>query len=232
MKNYKCMKDLDLFQALNNTEKQQIIKLAKGRRYAKGDRIFAEGDPADTIFLVRYGKVLLYKCSEEGKEIALDILEENDIIGENTIFDEMFQTLNARALEETFVCRCYKNDFVKLLKNPEISIKLIKALTDRLNSYTNSMSDMAFCDVKNRVLNTLVRLSRKYGTVTPEGTQLTVRLSHEDIAHLVNASRVMVTNSINALRQEGRIISHQRRFILPTHHGDKVAAAGRKNSIL
>lgn len=213
-KSIKCMKDLDLFQALDNIEKQKVIKLAMGKSYSKGEMIFNEGDPADTIYLIRAGKVLLFKCSEEGKEISLDILEENDIIGENTIFDNMQQTFSAKALENTYICSCLKSDFPQLLKNPDISMKIIKSLTDKLNNYTDSMANIAFCDVKNRVLNALNRIGKKYGTVTSKGIQLEIQLSHEDIAHLVNASRVMVTNTIKALKEEGRISIFQKKYLI------------------
>ena len=46
----KCMKDLEIFQKLNESEKAQIPKLARGKQYKKGELIFSEGDPADTIY--------------------------------------------------------------------------------------------------------------------------------------------------------------------------------------
>jgi len=213
-KNLKCMKDLELFQALDETERQSIVKLAKGKLYRKGEIIFQEGDTADVVYLIRTGKVLLYKSSVDGKEISLDILEENGIIGENTIFEDLLQTFNARALEDAFICRCFKDDFAKLLQNPAVAMKFIRSLTDKLNSYTDSMADIAFCDVKGRVFNTLIRLGKKYGRNTGEGISLDIQLSHEDIAHMINASRVMVTNSIQALRQEGKIANTNRRFVV------------------
>jgi len=70
----KCMKDLAIFEPLDREEKAEVTRLARPVSYRKGEIIFSEGDPADTIYLVRTGRVLLYKISEEGREIALDIL--------------------------------------------------------------------------------------------------------------------------------------------------------------
>ncbi|MBV7275956.1 Crp/Fnr family transcriptional regulator [Clostridium sp. PL3] len=213
-KKIKCMKDLDLFQPLDDIEKQKIVKLAHSREFSKGEIIFNEGEPADAIYLLRSGKILLFKISSEGKEISLDILNEGDILGENTIFDDIEHTFSARALEETFICSCQKVDFPKLLSNPEISIKLIKSLTNKLNTYTDSMANIALYNVKNRIMNTLIRLSKRYGVETPSGIQLEILLSHEDIAHLVNASRVMVTNMIKELKNEGKIIIVNRHYVI------------------
>ena len=210
----KCMKDLALFDALSEEEKQTVTKLARGIFYRKGDLIFPEGDPADTIYLVRAGRVLLYKISEEGKEITLDILQEDDIFGENTIFENVDHSMNAKAMEDTYVCTCAREDIPRLLQNPMTSLKIIKTLADKLNNYTEQMANMAFKDVKGRVMDVLQRLARDYGLNTPKGVKIDILLNHQDLANLVNASRVMVTNTLNDLKGEGRIAVFERRFYL------------------
>ncbi|AKL94750.1 transcriptional regulator Crp/Fnr family [Clostridium aceticum] len=208
------MKDLELFQSLSPEEKHEIMKLAHGKTYLKGEMVFFEGDPADTIYLIKSGIVLLYKVSEKGKEVSLGILQENDIFGENTIFDDIQHTMNAKALENTFVCTCNKKDLPELLKDPMISLKIIKLLGDKLNNYTEQMATLAFQDVKGRVLDVLIRLAREYGEMTPEGIRINLLLNHQDLANLVNASRVMVTNTINELKREGVIRVNKRFFFI------------------
>lgn len=214
MTDRKCMKDLELFQGLEHNEKLKIVELAKGKLYRKGELVFREGEHADTIYLICSGRLLLYKSSPEGKEISLDMIEEGGLLGENTIFDDMVHTFSAKALTDTFVCRCFKSDFPVLLSNPTISLKIIKSLTDKLNRYTESIATMAFYDVKDRVFNTLARMSKRYGIHTPQGIKLDIILSHEDIAQLVNASRVMVTNTIKVLKEEGKISSLNRYYVI------------------
>jgi CRP/FNR family transcriptional regulator len=206
------MKDLEIFTPLNEEEKKGVTALARGKSYRKGEIIFTEGGPADTIYLIRSGRVLLYKISEDGREISLDILQEDDIFGENTIFDDVRHTMNARALEETFICTCARGDLPRLLESPMVALKIIQALGEKLNNYTEQMANLAFCDVKGRVLNTLARLAREHGQSTPEGIKIDIPLNHQDVANLVNASRVMVTNTLNELKQEGKIAVYDRRF--------------------
>lgn len=212
--NLKCMKDLEIFQALNEVEKTQVLQLARGKHYKKGETIFVEGDPADAIFLVKAGKVLLYKISEDGKELSLDILQENDIFGENSILEDNVQTMYAKALEAAFICTCTRKDFHSLMVNPIVAFKVIRYLSEKLNNYTQQAAVMAFQDVKGRVLSTLVRLAKDYGKLTPEGLKINIILSHQELANLVNASRVMVTNVLNELRHEGVIEVKQRLFYL------------------
>lgn len=210
----KCMKDLVIFESLNGEEKNQVTKIAQAKSYNKGDTIFLEGETADTVYLVRAGRVLLYKISEEGKEITLDILQVDDIFGENTLFDDILHTMNAKAIEDTFVCTCSRNDLPHLLQNPMIALKIIKVLGEKLNNYTEQMANLAFRDVKGRVLNILVRLAKEYGQTTSTGIMIDVTLNHQDMASLVNASRVMVTNTLNDLKHEGKIAVREKRFYI------------------
>ena len=208
------MKDLDIFSPLNETEKRNINRLAQGKIYKKGEFVFRDGEMSDTIFLICSGHILLQKNSEEGKQISLDILNQGSVIGENTIFDEIPHTFDALAIEDSFICRCFKKDFVELLKNPEISMKMMKHLSEKVNNYTESIVDNAFYDVKSRVLRILVKLSKKNGQLIENGILLEYFLSHEDLAHLANASRVMVTKSIVELREEGKISIKERRYLI------------------
>lgn len=218
----KCMKDLELFRGLNKEDKEHIIRLAQGRMFSKNEIMFSEGDKADKIFLVRTGKIILFKVSQEGKEIILDILEEGDIIGENTIFENMTHTFSAKAIDKTYVCTCAQKDFMTLLSNVDISLKIIQSLVEKLNNNTQTMSDYVFYDVKERVLSILARLSKKHGSLTDDGIKLDIPLTHQDIANLVNASRVMVTNTINVLKDEGKLEVQKKHFIIKENQYENV----------
>ncbi len=214
-KEIKCMKDLDIFSSLDDSEKNLVARLARPTFLKKGQAVFSEGMPCDKIYFIRKGRILLYKVSAQGKEMSLDILKQDDIFGENTIFDDSIHTFNAKALEDTFVCVCSRSDFMELLKNPQISIKMMKHLTNKLNGYTDQMANIAFNDVKGRILSIIKKLAEKHGKTTQKGIKIDVILSHQDIANLVNASRVMVTNILNTLKNEG-LIAIEKRYIYIT----------------
>lgn len=210
----RCMKELAIFSSLDFLERERIGTLAAKKVYRKNDYIFREGEPADAIYLIKYGRVRLFKVSEGGKEITLDILKEDDLIGENTFFDDACHTMNARAMENTFICSCHKDSFAVLLQNPGIAMKVIQLLGRKLNTYTDQVASIAFRDVKGRLSAVLLRLAGEYGNPSAEGVAIDIELTHQDLANLVNASRVMVTNVLGSLRQEGAIATRGQRIIL------------------
>lgn len=214
MRKIRCMKELAIFSTLDFSERERIGALAVKRVYRKNEYIFREGDPADTIYLVKYGRVKLLKVSGEGKEIILDILKEDDMFGENTFFEDTTHTMSAQAMEDTFVCSCNREDFAVLLRNPQISLKIIQLLGKKLNEYTDQVASIAFRDVKGRIAATLLGLALEHGIPSSEGITIDIELTHQDIGNLVNASRVMVTKILGNLKQEGVIAARGQRICL------------------
>lgn len=199
------MCDLDIFAGLDLEEKETIKQLARKKFYRKGEYLFREGDPADTIYLVKLGKIKLTKVSDAGKEVILDILTAENVLGESTFLDGGCYSMSAQAIEDAFVCLCTKNDFTKLLQNPQIALKLIQGLMKKIELLSMKIADLAFLNVKSRVASVLARLARECGHFSPIGLMIDLRLSHHDLASLVGASRVMVSQVLKQLENEGLI---------------------------
>lgn len=211
----RCMKDLEIFSALSHAEREQIGVLALKRLYRKNEPVFRQGMEADAIYLIKSGRVRLYKLSEEGKELTLDYLKAEDIFGEITFFENAVHTMNAVVMEDTFICSCTKELFVKLLDSPQTALKIVQYMGKKMNDYTEHMSRTAFQDVRGRVLGVLCKLAESYGKQTGNGLTLVLDLTHQDIGSLVNASRVMVTNVLGELRKEKLLHVDGQRFTLP-----------------
>jgi len=204
MKKLSCMSDLWLFESLNPEEKQHIQALFRRPVYEKGEFLFLEGEPAQTIFVVVEGRVKLYKTSDDGKEIVFGFLTPHSLFGDETLFNDSIRTMSAQALERTRLCACYKTDFEALVaQNSTISMKIIRMLGDRINKMAEQLSDMAVYETQRRLARTLVRLARAHGEHIEDGYRLTFRLTHDDLGALVGASRVMVTNVLKSLKKAG-----------------------------
>lgn len=223
MKKIRCMKELAIFSTLDFLEREKIGALADKKVYRKNEFVFREGETADTIYLIKYGRVRLFKVSGGGKEITLDILKEDGIFGESTFFEDAGHTMHAQAMEDTFICSCCREHFGLLLQNPRTALKIIQLLGEKLNNYTEQVASIAFRDVKGRISAALLRLAGEYGKTSPEGTTIEIDLTHQDLASLVNASRVMVTNVLSSLRQEGAIATRGHRITLLSR--EKLAGA-------
>lgn len=211
-----CMTDMWLFSQLAPADKKLVHELARRRTFGKGEMLFSEGDPASAVFLITEGRVKLFKVFEDGKEVILSFLTLHDLFGEETLFTNSIRSMSAQALETTRICSCEQKDFEELVgSNPDIAVKVIQTLGAKLSQVTEQLADAAVRDVRERVVNSLVRLAREYGQETRQGLRLGFRLTHEDLGALVGASRVMVTNVLHDLRKAGQVVTDDdRRFIV------------------
>ncbi|AAW40376.1 Crp/Fnr family transcriptional regulator [Dehalococcoides mccartyi] len=206
MKYLNCMMDLWLFDSLNPQEKTEISRLFRRPEYLKNEYLFSEGEPASAVFVVAKGRVKLFKTAENGREIILAYLTQNQLFGEEILFNDAIRTITAVAMEDTRLCACYKSDFENLLsQNSQIAVKVIRTLSEKINNITETLADMAIYDIQNRLARTLARLAKEHGEDVGDGRRLNFRLTHDDLGSLVGASRVMVTNVIKSLKKSGII---------------------------
>jgi CRP/FNR family transcriptional regulator len=199
-----CMGDLWLFKELGPKEKEQICSFTRKIVKNKGQHLFWEGETADSLFLIKKGRIKLYKITDSGKEIFLDFLGYNSVVGEDALFTHHTYSMNAVALEKSHICACSVKELEQFInKNPAVSMKIIKALGGKLQNATYSIESFAVHDVKGRIARLLLRLGKEYGRNREGNLVLDFKLTHEDIAALTGASRVMVTKVMNELKNTG-----------------------------
>jgi CRP-like cAMP-binding protein len=202
------MTDMWLFSALADEEKAELQRTAVRRlNYRRNETLFREGDVAEAVFMVTAGRIRLYKLSEDGREITLGYLGVHDLFGEEILFADNIRTFNASAVEDTRVCACFKTDMETMLSShPAVAARVIKVMANRLSQLTEQLADVAIYDARHRMMRTLGRLARTGGERTEDGgVRLAFRLTHDDLAALIGTSRVMVTNVLKSLREEGLV---------------------------
>lgn len=213
-KKYNCMNELEMFSALTDSEKTCVYDVAKGIVLKKGDFLFNQGDKGENIFLVQKGKVMIEKYTSDGRKIILEILKSGDLICETILFDELDYPFSAVALENSYICACSKEDVANLIKDPIILKKIFSSINKKMNDYTERMTNSALKDVQDKVYGTLKQISEQHGVQTEGGIEIDCYLSHEDIAFMVNASRVSVTRSIKDLISRGRLDKQNRHYVI------------------
>lgn len=205
-----------LFSGLSSQDRERFATLLTEIKVKKKDPVYHTGDRAETLYILKEGRIKLTRLSEEGKELTLDILEPGDIFGELTLAGEHERETNAVALEDSLLCTINRKDFEDLLsKIPYLSLAITKWIGLRLRKIENRLEDMIFQDVRSRLISTLMELARQYGVPVQKGRKITIRLSHQEIANLIGATRETVTLELNNLKKNGDILVEGRDIILP-----------------
>lgn len=176
------------------------------RKCPKHTLLFMEGDVSGQLFIIESGLVCVYTDDDEGRQLVLNYMGPGEYFGELSLVDNRPRSASVVTVEDT-VLHCMSRDaFQSFLKaHPEVNQNLLEALADRVRKLTGNVKDMALLDVYGRVAQTLTRLCG-------EGlTGRSVRLTHQDIANMVGASREMVSRIMKELVVGGYIEMEQKK---------------------
>ncbi|ABN53974.1 MAG TPA: Crp/Fnr family transcriptional regulator [Hungateiclostridium thermocellum] len=201
-----CAKRVPIFSTLNSEEINKVVNLIIRKRYSRGEMIVLEGSHLDRLIIINSGKVKAFRNTFEGKEQILYIFSQGDFFGEKNLLINQTAQYNVEALEETHVCTIKKNDFKNLLREyPEIGLKIIEELCNRLERLENAVENMGTKNAEERVSAVLLEFARKYGKESQNGIIVELPLSREGIANYIGVARETVSRKMNMLQEEGII---------------------------
>ena len=167
--------------------------------------------------MLKTGRVKLSLLSPGGRELTLAFLEPGEIFGEIATDGEEGHATVAEAVEPSIICTLSRDAFERFLSTrPTLGLDIAKFIGFRLRKFQMRLQDLLFLDVKSRILKVLRDLSEDHGVVTPRGIVLKLRLTHQDIANLVGATRETTSSTISELRSAGLIDQDGKFFVLPS----------------
>src|SRR5215217_7490612 len=192
-----------LFSELSEDELSGIADVAVPRSYPKGVRVFHEGDTSDACYIVRSGDLRVTREHPDGRAIALATLGPGDIFGELAMLDGEARSASVETLTDSELLALPAADVRRLLADhPDISVKLIAALTKRLRETNERVARQSFQTVPSRVAGVLSQLIAE--EAIPEDREgVTVRMTQADLAQLAGTSRESVSRFLATLERAG-----------------------------
>ncbi|MFW5980515.1 MAG: Crp/Fnr family transcriptional regulator [Halanaerobiaceae bacterium] len=210
-----CLKRLAIFEELSEKELENVSIFFHTEDLNTGDFLFHENQPIESIHIVKSGRLKLSKLSVEGKELTLGFATQNTVFGEESLFSKERYSMNVEAVEPSCIIMCSKEDMEKLfMQKPNIAIKVIRSLSQKLSQSKEQLSDLAFHNVRERLVSTLKRLASNYGYETDDSFHVNFKLTHDELANIINASRVTVTQTLSKLKKEGLVEINEDEIIL------------------
>ncbi len=200
-----------LFEGLSPEERERAIASCIRKRYARGERVFATGDRPEFVYLLEAGHVRLVSLEESGSERILHVFRPGDIFGE-ILFSVERRPFDAVAVDEARVAIMSRATFLQFLQtSPLCGMNFIRLISERLFIAEVDLAALSRTWTRPRLVHLLLKLADNLGEPTPQGTLITVPVTHETMASMIGASRVRVTTYLNQLRREG-LLAKQGRF--------------------
>ena len=181
----------------------------KARLYKKKQVIYHEGTEAIGAYCVLSGKVKVYKAGTEGRQHILEIASTHSMIGLDAAFYGRHYPSTAEMIEPGVLCFIAKSLLHHLIeKEPALTEDIIMALAKELRSSNEERVELAQAHVRERLARLLLQLSHHYGTANKTGTQITLRLSREEIAEMIGTAPETTVRFLKEFRENKLVAIH------------------------
>ena len=178
--------------------------------------IFHAGDAGATMYIIVEGAVKIFVPAIDGREVVLAVHRAGDLFGEMALLDDEPRSASASTMEDTLVFTLNRDDFVDVLDVYPAALRaIINVLVERLRATNQSIQDAYLLDVPGRLARRLLLIATEHGHDTERGRDIGLRVSQQELANMIGASRVAVNKQLQAWRQRGIVeVTRQRVVIL------------------
>ena len=221
-KNVFKLNEISIFSQINKDTLDKLNEICFIRKLKKGEHLFRDKELIKSIYIVKTGKVALYKQSESAQKKVIFILGEGTVVNE-VIIDDLLSSINCEAFEKTEVFCFDRNKFLEIMKDDfELSRVIINSLALKVRRLYRQMKNVTPIKLEKRVAAKLWKLSKDYGKEVPEGTLIDLDISIAYLAAIFGSPRESVSRAIKTLRDENLIIKENKKIIVPDR--ERIAA--------
>lgn len=193
-----------LFSLLAADQAAAVANAVVKRRYKRGENIVDQGQKSDALYILLTGRARVLSTNSRGREVILATLQVGDYIGEMSLIDGQPHSATVRADAQTDTLVLGRAEFSRCLPDSgSMAYSLLRGLVQRLREADRKIESLALVDVYGRVARALIDLA------TPlDGETLVIqrKLSRQDIAKMVGASREMVSRVMKGLEERGLVL--------------------------
>jgi CRP-like cAMP-binding protein len=184
-----------------------LARIGEGRsiaKYRKGQIVFSQGEPADSVFYIQKGKVKVTVVSKQGKEAVVAILGVDEFVGEGCLAGQTMRIATATAMTDAVVMRLERTAIVRALHDePAFAELFIAYLLTRTIRVESDLVDQLFNSSEKRLARLLLLLANFGKETKPE--PIIAKISQETLAEMIGTTRSRVSFFMNKFRKLGFI---------------------------
>lgn len=211
---YSCLKQCTIFIGLIDEHLEKLQLKLINKDFKKGQQIYTPADTQKDLYIIRKGLIKIYTI-KNGKESVLELLKVGDVFGGFFNVNSDNLAVYAEALEESNVCKLQYQVFLNILEEyPSLATSIIQDLSQRLTTAQERITNITTGNAEETIFNELKRMAKLFGSKTPQGYELHMKLSHQQIADFVGLTRESVSHSLKRLSDDNRIIKENSRLVV------------------
>ncbi len=210
---------VDIFQDLSEAEIEEIDRATTMSGCRRGKILYMPEDTSEVLFLLKKGRIQLYRISPDGKKLVIDTVGPGAVFGEMAFIGQGMYNTFAEATEDCVLCVMGRTDVERLLlTKPKVALRIFEVLGRRLTEAEARLEEIAFKGIPARLASLLLHLAAEEGSDTIAG------FTHQDLGEQIGTYRETTTQTLNMFKAEGLIdIGRKRITILDRERLGRVA---------
>ena len=204
LSNVELLRRVPLFSLLTEAQAIEVADAVVKRRFKRNDRIVEQGLKSNALYIILTGRARVLATDARGREVILATLQQGDYIGEMSLIDNEPHSATVRAEVQTDVLMLGRDDFERHMpENGSMAHAVMRVLVQRLRHSVRNIESLALMDVYGRLARVLLENAQ------PQAAgELVIqeKISRQDLAKMVGASREMVTRVMKDLEERGFVV--------------------------
>jgi len=198
---------------LDASARARLFEFCVPQDLRRNQVVYSAGDLPDYVYIVQSGRVRIYHLSSGGRVVSLWFCVAEDIFGLTELYQGGSRQVCAQACERTHVLRIARADFTSFLEQtPRAALAALDVVSMRMRGLGRVIEGLVECDVSERLTQLIQRLCLEYGRPVGDQICIDLRLTHQDIADLIGATRQTVTSTLGEFRRQGVLTLTARRW--------------------
>lgn len=203
LSNLDLIRRVPLFSMLTAVQAESLAESVSKKRFKRGDTLVEQGKMGNSLYIILSGRTHVIMTDSKGREVILATLKSGDYVGEMSLIDSAPHSATVVADLEADVLLLGREDFLRCLsENSAMSFAVMHGLVQRLRKASENISSLALVGVYGRVAKVLL------DSAVPDdtgGLLIREKVSRQDIAKMVGASREMVSRVMKDFDEQGFI---------------------------
>ncbi len=205
---------VDIFRDLTEAEIEEIDRATTISTCRRGKILYMPEDTSEVLFLLKQGRVQLYRISPDGKKLVIATIGPGAIFGEMALIGQGMHNTFAEAVEDCVLCIMSRDDVERLLMTkPQVALRIFEVLGRRLKEAEARLEAIAFKSIPARLASLLLQLADEAGSDTIVGH------THQDLGEQIGTYRETTTQTLNNFRAMGLLDIGRKRITLLDRDG-------------
>ncbi|HUT52268.1 MAG TPA: Crp/Fnr family transcriptional regulator [bacterium] len=207
---------VDVFFGLSGKEREALLAGARKQDVKRKETLFSADAIANHLYVITRGTMKTVRGNAHGQQLLVDFLKPGEVLGEESVLLSGEHGVDAVSFESASVLSFPADSVKKMLTSqPRLGHALASLAASRARAYRERLYLMTATPVPVRLAQALYMLARRFGRRDKQGTMIALRITHQDLADYVGASRETVSLFLSRFRKDGLIVMNVRRIIVP-----------------